>query len=178
MFRRWIGLLILVPFLGACATVPTGPSVMVLPGGGKSFEQFQADDAICRQWAYQQTGTTPGQAASNRGGAKNDQELAAIRRKEFAAACEILKVNRGIVLDYPDGQLHRQESGISTKDFITADAWLGKPKPRAAVVQRSACAEPRACAATRTSRNSDWPNTNSRSRATDNSRRVSGKLAG
>jgi LmbE family N-acetylglucosaminyl deacetylase len=53
---------------------------------------------------------TPGQAASNRGGAKNDQELAAIRRKEFAAACAILKVNRGIVLDYPDGQLHRQDS--------------------------------------------------------------------
>jgi hypothetical protein len=40
MFRRWIGLLILVPLLGACATVPTGPSVMVLPGGGKSFDQF------------------------------------------------------------------------------------------------------------------------------------------
>ena len=53
---------------------------------------------------------TPGQAASNRGGAKSDQELAAIRRKEFAAACEILKVNRGIVLDYPDGQLYRQDS--------------------------------------------------------------------
>ena len=53
---------------------------------------------------------TPGQAASNRGGAKSDQELAAIRRKEFAAGCAILKVNRGIVLDYPDGQLHRQDS--------------------------------------------------------------------
>ena len=67
MTKGWIGLLILVPFLGACATVPTGPSVMVLPGGGKSFEQFQADDAICRQWAYQQAGTTPGQAASQSG---------------------------------------------------------------------------------------------------------------
>jgi LmbE family N-acetylglucosaminyl deacetylase len=53
---------------------------------------------------------TPGQAASNRGGAKSDQELAAIRRKEFASACEILKVNRGVVLDYPDGQLYRQDS--------------------------------------------------------------------
>jgi LmbE family N-acetylglucosaminyl deacetylase len=52
---------------------------------------------------------TPGQAASHRGGAANDQELAAIRRKEFAAACEILKVSQGIVLDYPDGQLHRQD---------------------------------------------------------------------
>src|SRR6476646_8912025 len=50
---------------------------------------------------------TPGQAASNRGGAKSDEELSAMRRKEFAAACEILKVNRGIVLDYPDGKLHR-----------------------------------------------------------------------
>jgi LmbE family N-acetylglucosaminyl deacetylase len=52
---------------------------------------------------------TPGQAASHRGGAATDQELAAARRKEFAAACEILKVWQGIVLDYPDGQLHRQD---------------------------------------------------------------------
>lgn len=52
---------------------------------------------------------TPGQAASHRGGARNDQELTAMRRKEFAASCEILKVSQGIVLDYPDGQLHRQD---------------------------------------------------------------------
>jgi len=52
---------------------------------------------------------TPGQAATHRGGAKSDQELAAMRRKEFAAACEILKVSRGLVLDYPDGQLYRQD---------------------------------------------------------------------
>lgn len=52
---------------------------------------------------------TPGQAATHRGGAKNDQELAAMRRKEFAASCEILGVSRGLVLDYPDGQLHRQD---------------------------------------------------------------------
>jgi LmbE family N-acetylglucosaminyl deacetylase len=52
---------------------------------------------------------TPGQAATHRGGASNDQELAAMRRKEFAAACEILKVSRGLVLDYPDGQLYRQD---------------------------------------------------------------------
>ena len=53
---------------------------------------------------------TPGQAGSHRGGAKNDQQLAAMRRQEFAAACEILKVTLGVVLDYPDGRLHRQES--------------------------------------------------------------------
>ena len=42
--------------LTACATVPAGPSVMVLPGTGKSFEQFQGDDGACRQWALQQSG--------------------------------------------------------------------------------------------------------------------------
>lgn len=51
---------------------------------------------------------TPGQAASNRGGAQSDEELATMRRKEFAASCEILKVSRGIVLNYPDGNLYRQ----------------------------------------------------------------------
>ena len=33
----------------ACATVPTGPGVMALPGIGESFEQFQIDDTVCRQ---------------------------------------------------------------------------------------------------------------------------------
>jgi hypothetical protein len=50
--------------LTACATIPTGPSMMVLPGTGKTFEQFQYDEAICRQYAAQQTGTTTQQAAS------------------------------------------------------------------------------------------------------------------
>jgi LmbE family N-acetylglucosaminyl deacetylase len=50
---------------------------------------------------------TPGQAASYRGSARSDQELGELRREEFAAACKILKVSRGVVLDYPDGQLHR-----------------------------------------------------------------------
>jgi len=51
--------------LGACATIPTGPSVMVLPGTGKPFEQFQADDAACRQWALQSAGITTKKAASD-----------------------------------------------------------------------------------------------------------------
>jgi hypothetical protein len=49
----------------ACVTVPTGPSVMVLPGSGKNFDQFQIDDSVCRQWAAQQTGTTTGEASTN-----------------------------------------------------------------------------------------------------------------
>ena len=42
--------------LGACATMPNGPSVMALPGTGKSFDQFRADDADCRQFALSQIG--------------------------------------------------------------------------------------------------------------------------
>lgn len=42
--------------LAACTTIPTGPSVLVLPGSGKSFDQFRADDADCRQYALGQIG--------------------------------------------------------------------------------------------------------------------------
>ncbi|HEY4639447.1 MAG TPA: PIG-L deacetylase family protein [Candidatus Udaeobacter sp.] len=52
---------------------------------------------------------TPGQAATNRGDSRNDQHLAELRRQEFAASCEILKVSKPIILNYPDGQLYRQE---------------------------------------------------------------------
>ncbi len=49
--------------VAGCVTVPAGPSVSVLPGRGKSFEQFQDDDVACRQWARQEAGTTPGASA-------------------------------------------------------------------------------------------------------------------
>lgn len=42
--------------LGACTVMPSGPSVMVLPGTGQSIERFRADDADCRQFAHFQTG--------------------------------------------------------------------------------------------------------------------------
>ena len=52
---------------------------------------------------------TPGQAATNRGGHVSDEDLSAVRRKEFAASCEILKVTLSEVLNYPDGKLYRQD---------------------------------------------------------------------
>jgi hypothetical protein len=44
--------------LSGCATMPTGPSVRVLPTPGKSFEQFMSEDALCRRYAEQQLGMT------------------------------------------------------------------------------------------------------------------------
>jgi len=55
---------VLVPFWSACATVPTGLSVMVRRGSGTSCEPFQGDGSVCRQWAHQQTGRPPGEIAS------------------------------------------------------------------------------------------------------------------
>ena len=43
--------------VSGCVTLPTGPSVMVLPGSEKTFEQFQGDDLVCRQWAAAQAGS-------------------------------------------------------------------------------------------------------------------------
>jgi len=48
-----------------CVSVPTGPSVMALPGTGKTFDQFQVDNAACRDWAAQQTGTTTQHAVNS-----------------------------------------------------------------------------------------------------------------
>ncbi len=42
--------------LGACTTIPTGPSVMAMPGSNKNFDQFRIDDANCRQFALEQIG--------------------------------------------------------------------------------------------------------------------------
>ena len=57
-------LLLAVVALSACATIPTGPNVMVWPSPGKPFEVFQSEDAVCRQWASQQVGVNPGESAN------------------------------------------------------------------------------------------------------------------
>lgn len=55
------GLVLAVVVLSACASA-SGPSVMALPGTGKTFEEFQADDVSCRAAAARQTGTPAGDA--------------------------------------------------------------------------------------------------------------------
>lgn len=61
MRRRSVLLLCVIAFLPACATVPTGPNVMVLPGAGKPLDLFQLEDAACRYHAQTQASVTPGQ---------------------------------------------------------------------------------------------------------------------
>jgi hypothetical protein len=47
----------LAGFVVSACTV-TGPNVLVLPGRGSTFEQFQGDDTACRQIARGQDGET------------------------------------------------------------------------------------------------------------------------
>ena len=63
--RRGLVPAVLALSLGACAVVPTGPSQLVLPGTGKSFAQFRADDEACRSYASQQIGASPRDQAAD-----------------------------------------------------------------------------------------------------------------
>ncbi len=62
--KRIILLLFVILISSGCATLPSGPSVMVMPPPDKSFEQFQTEDALCRQWAAQQIGMSPQETAN------------------------------------------------------------------------------------------------------------------
>ena len=56
-------LLLAVLLASGCVSMPTGPGVMVLPGTGKNFDQFRADDMECRQFASNQVGGTTAEQA-------------------------------------------------------------------------------------------------------------------
>ena len=54
--------------LGACVSVPQGPAVAVMPGTGKSLDQFRNDGAACQQFAHAAI-AAPAQAAQDQAGA-------------------------------------------------------------------------------------------------------------
>jgi hypothetical protein len=57
--------LLTIPFLfQGCSSVPTGPSVLVLPGAHQNFATFTRDDGYCRQYALAQLGGTSPQASA------------------------------------------------------------------------------------------------------------------
>ncbi|WP_019447224.1 glycine zipper family protein [Cupriavidus sp. BIS7] len=58
--------------LGACTSMPSGPSVMALPGTNKSLDQFRGDDRNCRQFALGQlSGVSSHQASTSAAGASS-----------------------------------------------------------------------------------------------------------
>ena len=52
--------------LTACASLPSGPSFMALPGSNKDFNQFRIDDNKCREFAHAQVNSTSPEKFSER----------------------------------------------------------------------------------------------------------------
>ena len=64
MMRGLLTPLAAIALLTGCASVPAGPSVMVLPGDRATFHQFTVDEAACRRWAERQTGISAADAGN------------------------------------------------------------------------------------------------------------------
>lgn len=77
-----------------CASIPNGPSVMVLPGSGQSFDQFRYDDASCQQFAYSQVGGT----SANDAAVESEVATAAVGTVLGAAAGAALGGGRGAAI--------------------------------------------------------------------------------
>jgi len=87
--------------LGACVSLPNSPSMMVLPGSNKSFEQFRYDDYDCRRFAYEQIGgVTPRDASVSSG-----VESAAVGAALGAAAGAALGGGEGAAIGAGTGLL-------------------------------------------------------------------------
>ncbi len=109
----------------ACATLPPGPSVMVLPGTLKTFEDFQTDDAVCRQWAALQTGTTRKRAAgeSAASGATIGTVLGAALGAAFGAAAGNPGI--GAAVGAGTGLLGGTVGGADTAEGAARSRWPG-----------------------------------------------------
>ena len=113
---------ILVPIAvllaAGCATMPSGPSVMVLPGSGLSFEQFGNDDAVCRQHAqFQVGGVTPSQSATS-----SAATSAVVGTALGAAAGAALAGGKGAAIGAGTGLLAGSVVGASRADSAGYDA--------------------------------------------------------
>lgn len=94
----------------ACVHLPSGPSVMTLPGSNMSFDQFRADEFECRQYAHEQlSGNSPRQASRTSG-----VESAAIGTGLGAAAGAALGGGEGAAIGAGLGLLIGSLMGSST----------------------------------------------------------------
>lgn len=64
MRKPLIALSAVAALAGCAATLPSGPSIAVMPAAGKPFEVFVAEDRECRQFAQQSIGTSASDAAN------------------------------------------------------------------------------------------------------------------
>jgi len=102
--------LLVLASLTACVGMPTGPSMMALPGTGRSFDEFRYDDYLCRQFAHDQVGgNTPSRASISSGVGS-----AAVGAGVGAAAGAALGGGRGAAIGAGTGALAGSLAGIGT----------------------------------------------------------------
>ena len=89
-----VALIVFILAAAGCVSIPTGPSVMVLPGSGISFDQFRNDDAVCQQYAYYQVGGT----TANQAGVSSGATSAAVGTALGAAAGAAIGGGRGAAI--------------------------------------------------------------------------------
>ena len=113
MPHRRYSLPLLAVTLTACVSLPPeGPSVMALPGSGRSFEAFRADDAWCRNYAQQSISPkTPETAAVNAGVAS-----AAVGTAVVAAVGAAVDGSSGAAVGAGFGLLVGSASGVSASN--------------------------------------------------------------
>ena len=108
--RNFLCLIPVVTLLAACVSLPNSPSIMVLPGTNKSFEQFRYDDYDCRRFAYEQIGgITPRDASVSSG-----VESAAVGAALGAAAGAALGGGEGAAIGAGTGLLAGGLAGSGT----------------------------------------------------------------
>lgn len=111
-------LLVAAPFvLAACVSMPEGPSVMVLPGSGMSFEQFRQDDALCRQYAAEQIGQSAEGAAT-----QSTVSSAAVGTAVGAVAGAVIGGRRGAGVGAGTGLMVGTVSGAGTAQLSAREA--------------------------------------------------------
>lgn len=112
--------LVVVTNLSACTTIPNAPSILALPGTGRSFEQFQRDDADCRAFALGQNGG----ASANQQATQSGVQSAAVGAVVGAVAGAALGGNRagagvgagaGLAMGALAGSEASRESGSLTQ---------------------------------------------------------------
>jgi len=97
--------------LAGCATPPpSGPSVMVLPGSAKSFDEFRFDDHECRAYASSQVGGQTAADAANNSAVKS----AAVGTAVGAAAGGLMGGSSGAGVGAGVGLLGGSMVGAST----------------------------------------------------------------
>jgi hypothetical protein len=115
-----LGALGVLSMLAACTTLPAGPSVLVLPGTGRSFDQFRADDAMCRQYAVQQIGGSPQQAADTSG-----VRTAAVATTVGALAGAAIDGSQGAAVGAATGLMFGTASGLGAAQYSGASMQRG-----------------------------------------------------